>query len=307
MVTIFSIPKPFSGHIEVIQRNAIQSWLQLRPACEVVLFGNEHGIAEVAREFSARHIPEVNRNEYGTPLLNDAFDTAQKISRHPVLCYVNADVIFVSDFTKAVERISRQEQKFLLVGQRWNLDLRETVDFSNPCWEEVIRAEQVRRGQLHPPDGIDYFVFSRGLWGQIPRFAVGRAGWDNWMIYRACSLGVPVIDGTTVLTAIHQTHDYAHHPMGQRGVWEGAEAQRHRALMGNSRYIFTIRDANRILTPYGLQRPRRVTYLLRRLHTLPETRPDLMPIVGIIRLCRAVVAVLVSIASRLKHLGQRVQ
>ncbi len=31
MITIFAIPKPFKGHIDVIQRNAIQSWTKLSP------------------------------------------------------------------------------------------------------------------------------------------------------------------------------------------------------------------------------------------------------------------------------------
>ena len=31
MLTIFTIPKPFVGHIGVIQRNAIISWLNLSP------------------------------------------------------------------------------------------------------------------------------------------------------------------------------------------------------------------------------------------------------------------------------------
>ena len=31
-LTIFAVPKPFEGHIDVIQRNAIRSWQRLRPA-----------------------------------------------------------------------------------------------------------------------------------------------------------------------------------------------------------------------------------------------------------------------------------
>jgi len=68
MLTIFSTPKPFRGHIEVIQTNAIKNWLQLRPQCEVILFGSDEGTAEVAARLDTRHVPEVDRNEYGTPL-----------------------------------------------------------------------------------------------------------------------------------------------------------------------------------------------------------------------------------------------
>jgi len=50
MITFFTTPKPFRGHIGVIQRNAIHSWKLVHPEAEVILFGNEEGAAEVARE-----------------------------------------------------------------------------------------------------------------------------------------------------------------------------------------------------------------------------------------------------------------
>jgi hypothetical protein len=53
MLTIFTIPKPFRGHIEVIQRNAIESWLRLRPQCEIILCGDDPGVAEAASEYSS--------------------------------------------------------------------------------------------------------------------------------------------------------------------------------------------------------------------------------------------------------------
>jgi hypothetical protein len=49
MLTIFAIPKPFRGHIGVIQRNAICSWLELRQACEIILLGDDEGTAEGKR------------------------------------------------------------------------------------------------------------------------------------------------------------------------------------------------------------------------------------------------------------------
>ena len=41
MITIFSTPKPFRGHIGVIQRNALKSWTLLHPDVEMILFGDE--------------------------------------------------------------------------------------------------------------------------------------------------------------------------------------------------------------------------------------------------------------------------
>jgi hypothetical protein len=61
MLSILAFPKPFRGHIATIQRNAISSWMRLRPPCEIFLFGDEEGTAEVAKEFGACHISEMAR------------------------------------------------------------------------------------------------------------------------------------------------------------------------------------------------------------------------------------------------------
>ena len=47
MLTVFSCPKSFLGPIRLIQRNAIQSWLNLGPEVEVVLMGDDEGTSEV--------------------------------------------------------------------------------------------------------------------------------------------------------------------------------------------------------------------------------------------------------------------
>jgi hypothetical protein len=89
---LFAIPKAFAGHVGIIQRNAIKSWTLLRPQCEIILFGNDDGTEAVAGEFGVRHVPEVARNEFCTPLLNDMFETAQRLASHKLLCFVNAHI-----------------------------------------------------------------------------------------------------------------------------------------------------------------------------------------------------------------------
>ena len=51
-LTIFSAPKKFTDpHINIIQRNAIQSWQSLGPEVDVILVGEEDRMAEVADEY----------------------------------------------------------------------------------------------------------------------------------------------------------------------------------------------------------------------------------------------------------------
>src|SRR5712664_779088 len=106
MLTLFAVPKPFKGHFGVIQRNAISQWVRLRPKPEILLFGDEEGTVEIAQEFGLRHIPEVKRNQCGTPLLNDLFAKAHALASYNILCYVNADIMLLGDFMEAVQQVA---------------------------------------------------------------------------------------------------------------------------------------------------------------------------------------------------------
>lgn len=252
MITFFTTPKPFRGHIGIIQRNAIQSWKLAHPDAEVILFGNEEGTAAAAHDLGARHEPEVERNSLGTPLLSSLFERADRLARHDRLCFLNADILHLGDFLAAVTRLAQLRERSLMVGRRCDLDITEPLDFSAPDWSARLRLVARDRGKLRPPQWIDYFVFPRGLLsGQVPPFAVGRPGYDNWLLWTVRKMGVPVADATQVVLAIHQNHDYAHHPGGQAGLWQDGEARQNAALMG-SRYA-TIDNATHRLTASGLR------------------------------------------------------
>src|SRR5512135_585426 len=101
LLTLFSTPKPFTEpHINVIQRNAIRSWLML-PDTESLLIGDEPGMAEAAEETGVRHLTAVGRNAEGTPLLSSIFEIARAHSTSPLLAYVNADILLMPDFVEA--------------------------------------------------------------------------------------------------------------------------------------------------------------------------------------------------------------
>jgi hypothetical protein len=253
MITLFSAPKPFRGHIKVIQTNALQSWNQLSPRCEIILFGDEEGIPEAACWVGGRHIPQVARNEYGTPLLDDVFARARAVAKYDILCYVNADIILLSDLPKAVGYVQGRGKAFLMVGRRWNIDLTGDLNFCDPSWQEQLRKYVKESGKPTPPEWIDYFVFPRDLYKDLLPLALGRAGFDNWLLWKARSLGALVADASHVVMAVHQNHDYSHHPQGKKGVWEGPEAIRNRELMGGLRHCFTLADATHELTPSGLK------------------------------------------------------
>ena len=244
MLTLFTTPKPFTGHIAVIQRNALRSWQCLHPGVEVLLLGDDPGAAEICRELGIRHIPEVRRNRHGTKYLASIFDQAQELATHDVLCYVNCDILLMSDFRRAIEFVVQRHKDFLLAGRRWDVDIRVPLDFQRQGWEEAVRYLAFQTNRQRPAQWIDYFVFSKGLYyRKIPEFVIGRPGWDNWLLWFALSARVPVVDLSPEVCAVHQNHDYSYHPEGERGVWQGEEAQENYRLLDNFRKLRTLQSA----------------------------------------------------------------
>src|SRR5688500_4037016 len=82
----------------------------------------------------------------------------------------------------------------------------------------------------------------------MPPFVVGRARFDNWLVWRARTRG-PVIDATAAVVAVHQSHDYGHIAGGHQEAHRGEEAQRNEALALAEGKIFTIHDASHALRP----------------------------------------------------------
>ena len=289
MLTIFTIPKAFAGHIGAIQKNAIQSWVKLEPTCQVVLFGDEPGTKAVAEQMGTEFLPDIARNEYGTPLLNSAFEMVEKVARHPLLCYVNADIMLMSNFVMSVRRVSGLRCRFLMVGQRWDVDLKTLWDFSEDGWENRLQEYVSRFGTLHPPAGSDYFVYPRGVIASMPSFAVGRLGLDNWLIYHARKMDVPVIDATRVVTVIHQNHDYSHIRHRTGDASQGLEADRNIELAGAS-CSFTLLDASHLLT-----------------HTELLPAQNQVPVMRRLRRMAALIPIARSIARRIRNSGKMIK
>lgn len=255
LLTIFSAPKPFSDpHINMIQRNAIQSWLQMGNEVDVLLIGNEPGMDEVADEFNIRQLPKVVCNDSGTPLVSSIFEQAYKTSTAPILAYVNADIILLPNFLSSAISVSAQAERYLIVGQRWDLEVNTHLDFTSG-WEERLQSDLHSNGAQHLPSGSDYFIYPRNLFCQLPNFAIGRAGWDNWMIFYAKKNTWCVIDASPSITAIHQSHDYRHLPEG-KPHYELPESVHNEILAGGSANLYMILDSDKELRDSRVTTPK---------------------------------------------------
>lgn len=272
MLTLFTIPKPFVGAAATAQLNALRSWSALGPEVEIAVCGDEPGTADAAAELGATLVAGLPRTALGTPLVSEAFSRVREIARTEFLAYANADMLLFGDLLTALRRT--RTRPALLVGRRVDLDIGEELRFDGPDRERIRGA--ARGGRRGTERQIDYLVFPRATDWRMPPFAVGRPGWDNWLLYRARALGLAIVDVSRVVLAIHQTHRYDHVPLRTGKSWQGPEADRNRELaaaMGG--HAYGLLDATHVLTGRFLLPALGPRHLKRRLRRQRLLEPGL--------------------------------
>ena len=243
MLTVVSLPRAFAGADAVVQDNAVASWRHLPGDTEVVLFGDDPGVAEASVRHGVRHEPQIRRNDRGRPYLDSVFERAQELSGD-VVAYVNADIVLTSDLVTAVGACRRLGTPFLLVSRRHEIEVDAPLDFTDN-WETALRERVAAEGLLAPEWAVDIFVFPSGAITQMPPFLVGRPGWDGWMVYNARERGFPVVDATADLLLVHQDIEPGY-ARGKAWDWTDDESRHNLALAGWGRW-FDIESATHVL------------------------------------------------------------
>jgi hypothetical protein len=252
MLTFFTTAKPFHSHDAIIQRNALQSWKLLHPDVEVILFGDDDGAAEVCIELGLRHEPFVERHkESGTKCLNYMFARTQQISGHEYFCFANCDIVLMRDFWDGFLKARAWRNQFLLVAQRWDTDVTEPIAFQDARWAEALRRLAMEKGVQQNEFWIDLFLFNRGLYLDMPALVVGHCHWDNWMIWKALSDGVPVLNGTPFIVPVHQNHGYSKASQRVKGMNEDPMSLFNLRLIGGRKRTRHIRSATHVLARNG--------------------------------------------------------
>jgi len=271
---LFTTCKPFGGAAGDAQRSALRSWRLAHPDVPILVFGDEHGTAEHCAVLGLAHVPTLSRTAGGAPRVDRLFADAEARTSAPVLVYANADVALTGGLDTAVAAASAALPAFLLVSRRWNVPLEKEWDFDGPRWAEELAAFARARGRLEAPyGGIDLFAFTRGLWRDLPPYALGRRRWDSGLVLRARELGAPVVDATDAVVTVHPDHPPYRPPGPATATAE--DARRNEGLLGGDARIFTALNATHRLGPLGLEKLRalRSGHVLRRLATLPALHP----------------------------------
>ena len=284
-LTLFTTCKPFEGEAGVHQRVAMDSWTRLGGACEVIVIGDELGVADLCQSLGFRQIRDVKRNEWGTPYLDSVFEAAEAASDGRILCYLNADILLTPELLGALEQVAHAFSRFLAVGRRWNVAAELFNSFASADREVAGRAQQ--HGWLEPlHGGVDLFAFPRGLWqGSLPPFLIGRGRWDSGIILAARRMRLPVVDITAAATSVHPIHGYKRPERVGDGALRSEEMRYNTELLGGAECIFSSINATHELDKRGIRRfrPRHPVHMARRVMTASALYPALRPLAPIVR------------------------
>lgn len=267
---LFSIPKPLQGPTERLQRNAFESWRRLGATVDVVLLGDEHGVAEAAREYGFSHCPQLERNSFGTPLINHAWTAVRLATTARQFLYTNADILFDQNLLTAARILDEWPMnRYLAIGQR----IESNLDSEIRDWSDEQLTDWIGRQRIERPRASivckDYFLFPRHLYLDVPDFAVGRGNWDNWVVYHAHRSGVPVVDLTRQVVALHQPHDHRHSGSRRQAYVVGDEARENQRLAGG-RHLLIGSHASHFLNEDGQVVRMGWRWLPRALHDVPR-------------------------------------
>ena len=123
--------------------------------------------------------------------------------------YSNADIVFDVDLMDTVTTVDNyvkerylMNKPVMIVGRRTDLDI-EKVKVES--WEDVVR-KSYNLGTRFRHDALDYFIANRNFpWDDIPKFVIGRVGYDNWIVAFSRLNNFTVVDASNSIIAVHQT------------------------------------------------------------------------------------------------------
>lgn len=242
MLTLFFVPKAFEDNFAIIQENAIKSWISvIRPCPQIILLGDEKGAKDICIKYNLIHIPHIKKNNFGTPLLDDIFKKAQGRASNNIMVYINSDIILTDNLDKIATELARKYKHFLVSGRRYELQINRLINFK-PHWKKSL-LEKCNENNLKNSAWLDYFIFTKGVFEDIPPFALGKTFWDKWLMWKAVHGGYSVIDSTKHISAIHQSHGYSFKGKTNKSTWEGKEAIENIQLAGGWSHGYSLDEA----------------------------------------------------------------
>jgi len=265
MVTIFSPMRPFVNDIGIVQKQAISSWINIFPSCEIIVIEDEEKTCEEnLKSFDLKILKSVNRSISGVPLLDSMFEEVLKVAKYDIICYITADILLPHDFCSDILFFDK------LVNDQFGdyVGICSRIDVKNPSINKGSLSDIeyydkcLINGILRKRSGIDLWVFRKSLKINFLPFPIGRCLTDNWFVHFCRSQNITVIDFSEKIRIIHQYHTKS---IKLNPYFDLEKIYCHKLFENASFYAMDLYDSNFIYTKNcKIIRPRgiRLFYLL---------------------------------------------
>lgn len=197
--------------VNTAQKRALQNWCRVFADADIVVFGASKDCGGDTHP-NIHWVADVQKSESGIPFFNAMLTWCIENTMADVLIYANADILFPEIFHRVISDFSDNEWvgtgDFLLIGQR--------IDLS---------GVEENSGVLHPPSGMDYFVFRPAMFHDLPALIPGRGGYDSALVVYCLRKNIPVVDMSGICLVRHMSHDYSHLDGGKNEAHYGMDAE----------------------------------------------------------------------------------
>jgi hypothetical protein len=104
---------------------------------------------------------------------------------------------------------------------------------------------------------LDYFLFAKEMYQDIPPLIIGRVFWDFWMVWKVRSVGLPVVEASPRVIVVHQNHEtaYLQETSAGQGTFFDPGAEWNYRLANCGKHFGNYSDCTHRLTRSGLLLP----------------------------------------------------
>lgn len=190
------------------EKNSLLSWTKLDCVNEIVVYTSleTSQILEHPKVVVRTYPKELKPLD--PPSIKDLFLDAIEKTQNQYLCYINSDIIFLSDFCETFKNIKdKYDKPFQMVGKRRDWENHYDLDILNLSDEQI--KEKVGHMPLRNTEHCDYFAFDRKVYadlndkGFFPNFFIARGSFDRCMLWLPRQLGYDSIDCSEAIYVIH--------------------------------------------------------------------------------------------------------
>lgn len=207
MITFFTTTEK----INVPFMNSIESWIKLPCVDKIHVHTSQKDIGISHNKIQIFDYEFYKPNE--PPKVGDLFNTSMNNTENTYLCYVNSDIMFLSDFCDVFKKCQEKVKSgiFQFIGKRYDWhDWKKlnVFDLTDEQIKNIMLQEKfnIKKGNSH----ADYFCFHRKIYEDMqaklkgfPPFFVARRIFDNWLSYAPRFCNYTNINVTSSLMAIH--------------------------------------------------------------------------------------------------------